>query len=220
MGTYSVNLFLKKTRINLGLVLLATLAMTQTSCNPDDGGDITPTETVPTDLTYDPASISGNVGTALMSSAPTIKGTTPITYSMTSTPDAAGEITIDANTGVISATNATGTGSFSISVKATNSAGSTDFADIFAVQVIKTITFTGDIQPLIQSNCAPCHVYGGTSTNYSQVYMNAKDNVDYILDRVQRTQGSMGFMPNGGTKLDDATISLIKEWKAGGLLEN
>ena len=40
-----------------------------------------------------------------------------------------------------------------------------------------------------------------------------------LLDRIQRVQGSAGFMPNGGSKLSDAQIQSIKDWQSGGFVE-
>jgi len=31
-----------------------------------------------------------------------------------------------------------------------------------------------------------------------------------VLDRVNRDQGSNGFMPNGGTKLSDANLEILQ----------
>lgn len=207
--------------INKNIFFIFLLGLTSimfTSCGGDDG--TTPSATAPSDLVYEPNSLTTDVGVAGESEAPTIKGTAPITYSITTTPDAGAEITIDKNTGVISITAATA-GNYKVSVTATNEAGDVEFKDAFSVDVTSKVkvTYKGNIQGIITSSCAPCHVYGGNETNYANAYTTAKDAVDYIIDRVNRDQGTAGFMPYSGTKLDAATLAIIAQWKTDGLLE-
>ena len=51
---------------------------------------------------------------------------------------------------------------------------------------------------------------------------NVKDAVinKGLLDRISRPEGASGLMPNGGPRLPQATIDLIVQWDADGLLEN
>ena len=201
-----------------GLTLLIVVGTCMVACN-DETTEPTPTATAPTNLKYDPSMLSTDEGVAAESAAPTVDGTTPITYSITTTPDAGTDITIDANTGVISATGAT-SGTFKVTVTATNEAGSNDFADALTIEVKEAakVTFKDDIMGVITSSCAPCHVSGGGNTTYTE-FAKAKSNVDFILNRINRDEGSAGFMPLNGTKLDAATIALIEQWKTDGLLE-
>jgi uncharacterized repeat protein (TIGR01451 family) len=81
------------------------------------------------------------------------------------------------------------------------------------------VTFNNDIKPLVTASCTPCHVTGGTQPKKWDVYATAKANISAMIDRVSRAQGAPGFMPNGGTKLSDADIALLKQWVTDGLLE-
>lgn len=198
----------------LAFLLLATTMLY--ACKDDT---TTPASTAPSNLVYSPNSMSTDEGVAAESEAPTVDGTTPITYTLTTSPDAGADITINANSGIISATGATA-GTYSVTVTATNDAGSTEFKDVFSVEVkAKTpVTFDGDIKSIITGSCAPCHVPGGGNTTYAE-YDKAKSGIDFIINRTNRDQGSAGFMPQGGTKLDAASLALLAQWKADGLLE-
>ena len=39
-----------------------------------------------------------------------------------------------------------------------------------------------------------------------------------LIDRISRTQGSGGMMPNGGTRLPQATIDKIIRWQTDGFV--
>jgi hypothetical protein len=83
------------------------------------------------------------------------------------------------------------------------------------------ITYAKDIKALFVANCTPCHLAGGTNPNKWDDYATAKTKIATILDRVQRTPGTTGFMPRNGTmQLPAATIALLKQWQTDGLLEN
>ena len=83
------------------------------------------------------------------------------------------------------------------------------------MNAITAVTFSGDIKPLITQHCATCHTVG-PQTLYTS-YANASANINLILDRVQRTPGTGGFMPKNGTALTAAEIQLLKDWLAQGL---
>jgi uncharacterized repeat protein (TIGR01451 family) len=80
------------------------------------------------------------------------------------------------------------------------------------------ITFNNDVKPLLVVSCAPCHVSGGNYAKWD-VYANAKSKITAIIDRVNRAQGSAGFMPSGGTKLSADKIAILNKWVTDGLLE-
>ncbi len=205
---------MKNTIKGLTLVMLAGTLLF--ACNDDT---TTPSAMAPSSLTYEPNSISTEEGVAVMSEEPSVDGTTPITYTITTSPAAGSDITIDKNSGVISASAAT-IGTFMVTVTATNEAGSKEFADALTIEVkakVK-ITFKADIQPAIANSCKPCHVAGGGNTTYTE-FAKASAGVDGILNRVNRDEGTAGFMPLNGTKLDAATLALIDQWKTDGLLE-
>lgn len=173
----------------------------------------------PSQLTYSPNALSVDQGSAASSVVPAIMGTSPMSYSLSVSPDAGGKLSID-NQGVITAAADLPVGTYSISVTATNSAGSATFDAIYGLTVAEPVftTFTKDVKPLISTYCANCHTTG-PQTLYTN-YQNAVANITHILDRIQRQQGSAGFMPKNGTKLSDQEINLIKKWQADGLKEN
>ena len=83
------------------------------------------------------------------------------------------------------------------------------------------ITYNKDIKAIFTANCTPCHLPGGVNPNKWDDYATAKAKITNILDRVQRTPGTTGFMPRNGTmQLPAATITLLKQWQTDGLLEN
>ena len=79
------------------------------------------------------------------------------------------------------------------------------------------VTFTTDILPIINNNCSSCHT-GGAQTNYT-IYSLAKNNADLIKNRINRNQGSGGFMPQNGTKLSSAELAKFDQWITDGKLE-
>lgn len=178
--------------------------------------NVTNTASLPSNLAYSTNSMTLNAGSSVSSVNPNISGTSPFTFSLTAAPDAGTSLTIN-NYGVITATPSLAAGTYKISVTATNSAGTTTFPDIYTITVNKVITFTNDIKPLISQNCATCHTVGPQTifTNYT----NASRDVNLILDRVQRAQGSAGFMPKNGSPLTTVQIQLLKDWLAQGLLQ-
>ncbi len=199
-----------------GLVIVMLAGTLIYACNDET---TTPSAMAPSSLKYEPNSIRTEEGVAVVSEAPSVDGTTPITYSITTSPDAGSKITIDKNSGVVSASAAV-TGTYKVSVTATNEAGSKEFADALTIEVKEKakITFKANIQPAIANSCKPCHVAGGGNTTYTE-FAKASAGVDGILNRVNRAEGTAGFMPFGGSKLDAATLALIEQWKTDGLLE-
>ncbi len=85
--------------------------------------------------------------------------------------------------------------------------------------VVKT-TYTKDVKSIFVSKCAPCHVSGGSHPSKFDEYATAKNEIDVIIDRVNRDAGAAGFMPKNGTKLSAETIAILTKWKSDGLLEN
>ncbi len=91
-----------------------------------------------------------------------------------------------------------------------------------AVVVVPKVTFTADIKAIFVKNCTPCHLPGSSvNANKWDDYATAKGKITNILDRIQRTPGTTGFMPRNGTaQIPAADIEKIKQWVTDGLLEN
>jgi len=179
---------------------------------------------LPSNLTYSTNTLSVAQGETGNSVTPTISGTAPITYSMSSSP-AAGFITINNSTGVISVGSGSSQGTYNITVTATNAAGSAPFTNIYTVTITASlVSFANDIRPIIIANCmgTGCHSAGmGGQTNYSD-YTLSKNNIlaggaNSILDRINRTQGSTGFMPKFDPKLSQTQLDLFAQWQIDGL---
>lgn len=89
--------------------------------------------------------------------------------------------------------------------------------------VLNTTKYLQDVKPIIDNNCNSCH--GATPSNGAPMslvtYAQVKEAVQNrgLLDRISRTQGAPGMMPNLGTRLPQATIDLIIDWNTDGLLE-
>lgn len=86
--------------------------------------------------------------------------------------------------------------------------------------ITQQVKYTTDVKPIIDANCIGCHSPGGPAspyplTNYDQV----KNNIDKIIDRIQRPNGDPGKMPQGGS-LSPSQINTFIKWKADGLIEN
>ncbi len=169
---------------------------------------------IPSALSYSPNSLTLSQGATGYSAMPSVSGSNPISYALSSSPANAG-ISINNSTGVISVSSASATGTFTISVTASNLAGNTIFSGVYSIVVnVPLISFATNIKPLIISKCSNCHTSGG-QTNFT-VYGNTSTDINLILDRINRTQGDQGFMPKNGTKLTQAEIDLIQNWKDQG----
>ena len=102
--------------------------------------------------------------------------------------------------------------SFCTSSKQTTS-GTTD------VTKAPTVTYVTDIQPIMTSQCGPCHFPPKGNKKPLDNYADVKSEVDDIIARIQLNPGEKGFMPAKHPKLSDETIQTIKTWKAEGTPE-
>ncbi len=170
--------------------------------------------TLPSDLKYTIDSLSVLEGENMNSQSPTIKGSIPITYEISKISPSNSNIEVNATTGVISVNKNASIGSYLVSIKAINEAGSTNFENVYKISVIKdtspTVTFTNDIKPILISNCTnkSCHP---NFTNYSDV-----KNVASLV----KSYTENDYMPlNTSVKLNSNEKYLISEWIKDGLLE-
>lgn len=79
-------------------------------------------------------------------------------------------------------------------------------------------SFATDIKPIISINCSPCHVDGGANTNYT-TYINASNSIDLIITRINLEESNSSSMPLNMSKLSQAELDLIAQWKTDGLKE-
>lgn len=72
------------------------------------------------------------------------------------------------------------------------------------------VSFEASIKKIMTDNrCSSCHSYGN--------YDAARRNANSIYDRINRAQGAAGLMPQGGTRLPQSDIDLVKKWIDEGL---
>lgn len=79
-------------------------------------------------------------------------------------------------------------------------------------------SYAGDIAPLIDAYCSPCHFPDGGKLKFLDTRKAVADNIDNILYKVQLPVGSDGFMPAGSeSPLSPSQIQLLKDWKNSGM---
>lgn len=83
-----------------------------------------------------------------------------------------------------------------------------------------TTTFSGNVLPLLNLKCSPCHIRskGGKKTNFEN-YNAAKKYAAVMLARVQLNPKQKYFMPSKNDKLKEEEIAVFKKWIGDGLLE-
>ncbi len=86
----------------------------------------------------------------------------------------------------------------------------------------QSVTYNQDIATIINGTCLPCHsnppqpgVPISLSTS-DEVRISTNNN---LIDRISRQTGEDGAMPLGGSRLPQATIDLIIQWRDQGFLE-
>lgn len=96
-------------------------------------------------------------------------------------------------------------------------------ADLSENNIEGNATYLLNAKSIFDNNCIMCHaatpVNGApmSLTTYEQV----KDAIIHrpLVDKISRPQGAPGMMPNGGTRLPQASINMIIKWQQDGLLE-
>lgn len=84
------------------------------------------------------------------------------------------------------------------------------------------VTYTADVAPIFNASCANagCHNSGsgvGSLANYTDA--KAYTQTGKVLKAIKHQSGAKP-MPQGGSKLPDATIAKVEQWIADGYLEN
>ena len=89
-----------------------------------------------------------------------------------------------------------------------------------AETIVPKLTYEHDLQPVIAQNCSPCHIpaKGGNKKPFDS-YEAASANIDSMIARIELSPGQKGFMPFKKGKLNDSTINLFKQWRAGGTVK-
>ena len=91
---------------------------------------------------------------------------------------------------------------------------------IAAITAAQTVTFEGQVMPLLKAKCTPCHIPPlGTKKHYG-TYDVVKEDIDEMIRRVQLQPGENPIMPHRKSEaLPDSLVQVFVKWKAGGLLE-
>ena len=84
-----------------------------------------------------------------------------------------------------------------------------------------TPSFYTCVKPIIDNHCLACHSDAspnGDLSDYDAIrfYLINGD----LLDRIQREEGAVGFMPLGDNKLDNLQIETLIKWKNNGAPNN
>jgi len=87
---------------------------------------------------------------------------------------------------------------------------------------VASVTYAGNVLSIIRSNCYSCHNATAQLGNVNlEGYANLKIYSDNgKLAGVIDHQSGFSPMPQGGTKLSDCDIAIIKKWIAGGAGNN
>lgn len=81
------------------------------------------------------------------------------------------------------------------------------------------VTYEGNIKPIVQASCSPCHIEGKGNKKSLDNYKAASGTVDEIIARIQKNPDERGFMPSRHPKLADSTIQQFISWKQAGTPE-
>jgi hypothetical protein len=67
------------------------------------------------------------------------------------------------------------------------------------------------VTPILSQNCYSCHSGSAPSGGLNlSTYESVLTSMETILDRVNRDEGSSGFMPSGGSKLSVSDLSSLQ----------
>ena len=65
--------------------------------------------------------------------------------------------------------------------------------------------------PIMEQNCTGCHSGAAPSGGLGlDSYSSVRNSMSSTLDRVNRDQGSSGFMPQGSSKLTENELSILQ----------
>lgn len=86
------------------------------------------------------------------------------------------------------------------------------------------VTYSGQVQPVIESNCYTCHSNAAAAAAGGNVMLEGYANLQRVASegRLYRAISHTGPspMPKGGNKLPDCDIRVIKKWIDNGIPNN
>lgn len=100
---------------------------------------------------------------------------------------------------------------------------SNESTDDLVNPVPEKVSYSRDVKPITDANCIPCHnnppLNGAPMSLLTKLQVQDAIVNRGLLDRISRPQGAPGMMPNGGTRLPQSSIDIIKKWQTDGFLE-
>jgi hypothetical protein len=171
---------------------------------------------------YANKSINIYFGDSATSETPTYVSNSAATFTIQTKPDNGGNITID-DKGILHFSKNLAIGTYAIDVKTNNKGGIQLFANALTAKVsnpLALVSFALDVTPILTANCTGCHndnTLDSDGVNNYSTYQNVKTEINTIINRINIPEGGSGFMPDGGTALTNAQLSLINKWKSDGL---
>lgn len=82
-----------------------------------------------------------------------------------------------------------------------------------------TSTYATNVKNIIDNNCISCHGASNPTAGFNiSTYINAKNNIDAIINRSDLQTGQSGIMPPSG-RMSESNIQILKNWKSQGLIQ-
>lgn len=90
------------------------------------------------------------------------------------------------------------------------------------ITIPEVVTYDKDVKQIFDANCISCH-----SADFAEKGLKLDNFNDVkngilnrgLVDRISRESNDDLLMPQGGPKLSNSSIEIIKKWQANGLLE-
>ncbi|GAA4772364.1 MULTISPECIES: hypothetical protein [Flavobacterium] len=100
---------------------------------------------------------------------------------------------------------------------------SNESTDDLTDPVPEKVSYSRDVKPITDTNCIPCHnnppLNGAPMSLLTKLQVQDAIINRGLLDRISRPQGASGMMPNGGTRLPQSSIDIIKKWQTDNFSE-
>jgi len=80
-----------------------------------------------------------------------------------------------------------------------------------------TVSFSSQIAPMIEENCAGCHGVGAGTAPVLSNHAEISENADKIIHALR---GTPQLMPQGGPALSDSLIQQFQCWLQQGRMDN
>lgn len=96
-------------------------------------------------------------------------------------------------------------------------------SDLTTTEDIDIVKYSQNIKSIIDNNCISCHgaIPSNGAPNSLHTYELVRESVlnQNLIDRISRTEGTSGAMPQDGPRLPQNQINLVIQWNTDGLTE-